>query len=791
MDSAPARRTAFALLLVLSIATRFWGLGWGLPNTYHIDENWFAGKAIRFTMGDLNPHFFQVGTLHMYVVAGLWKAYYWTEKLAGRVATPKQFYDFYIRHPTPFYLLGRTLSALLGAGTVLLLFFLGLRMFNLRVGLAAGLFLTFSPEHVKSSHAMLPDVPTVFFLVLAFTLIWMVYKTGRRRYYIGVGVAAGVAMAMKYAGHMMAIPLLVAHLFRVLENGLPKRRLVLDLSLILCGAAFVLTFLAGCPYALLDFARFKTDFGWQSSHLFSAGHFGSSVAQPAWLFYLQYGFRDNVGPWAQYLGFTGVILALARRKAREWILLSYPLVMFLLIGMWQTRATRYFLHLAPFFILLAAVAADGAAEAAAARLRAWLGKSRLAPRAAALLFTLLVLVAAAPSAVRVVRYDDAIARPDTRTLAKDWVHFNIPAGAAVAIEMYDPPISRERYDTTYRHSLSDVSLAWLYRHDIEYVIVSDINYARFTRYPKEFPGRARIYFDLEKEATLLKSFSPAYDEDLLDLHNPTIKVYRLTRAPYPAFPGHFERLAVDINLVHDVGNRWVLEGTMAGVPRPGTGERVLSPYIRLVDAEGREIGRTVLREGEVPAGVETRAADTLVLPDPPNGARIVLGYSYDLSPNPLRVPPEQPFFKETVLPDRVDEAALRGGRYQAFYRFGGPPGAPAGSRVQSVTVSCREKTAILSGRLDGADLAYGESRIEAPWVELRPAEGETAGRLILDEGGVGLFKGGRPTPVEKRMVLPALQGVYRVMAGDKGSSAKNGPATGPASFELLPPIVIR
>jgi hypothetical protein len=812
MDTPLTRKTVFALLLVLAVATRFWGLGWGLPNTYHADENFFAQKAIRFIDGDLNPHFFHVGTLHMYILAGMWKAYYYLGKGTGTFQSTPQFMQALIDDPTMFYKIGRAFSAVSGVGVVLLIFLIGLRMFNLWAGAAAGLFMTFSPEHIKISHAMLPDGPTLFFLVLTFYLIWMIYKTGRTRYYVLAGLTAGAAMAMKYAGHMMAVPLFLAHVFRVLENGLPKKRILLDGRLFLFGGAFLLIFAAGCPYAVLDFKRFLQDFRWQSEHLLTQGHFGSSMEQPAWLFYLQFGFRDNLGSWVQYLAYGGVILALARRKALEWILLAYPVVLFLFIGAWKTRATRYFLPVAPFFILLAALFVNTAADWTVKKVR---GSSRLrgpdlrtaagwttelsqrlfgrpgsAPRAVAALTLLFALVSVAPSAVRAVRYDASISGLDTRTVARDWVHFNIPAGEKIAIEMYDPPISREKYATIYRHSLSDLDLEWLQDQGARYVIISDINYARFTRFPDEFPGRAAFYFDLEKEATLIKTFEPAYNEDLLDLHNPTIKIYRLSRAVDYRFPGHFARYALDAELTPSDRGGWRLRGSLAASLASYAGERVSSPYIRVEDAAGRSLGRLNLLEGDIPGNAFQADAST-ILSDLPEGARIILGYEYSISPNPLREPPERPFQKEFILPEKVDHAVLRGGNLKIAYRFGAVPASPAGPYFQAVSLVSRGSAAALWSRVLGPSLRYKEGNILDPFVELRDAQGALLKTLTVFEGKLGALGADSRGPVEKKILLRDIPAGFRIVIGHRGGPGKEPALSAPLSIELSPPLPLR
>jgi 4-amino-4-deoxy-L-arabinose transferase-like glycosyltransferase len=675
MSERRKRWLVFGLLLLLSVGTRFWGLSWGLPNTFHVDENRFTSIALQFLGGDLNPHFFHVGTLHMYVLAGMWKVYGWTAGLHSQ----QEIIAAIVRDPTPFYMIGRVFSAVLGVATVLLIFLIGLRMFGLAAGGAAGLFLALSLEHVKISHAMLPDGPTIFLLVAAFYFAWRIYKTGRTKFYILAGLAAGAAMAMKYAGHMMALPVFVAHVARVLEDGRPKKKIILHPPLFLFGFVFLATFVVGCPYSVLDFAKFLRDFRWQTSHLMTQGHFGSSTAQPAWLFYFQYGFRYNLGLWIQYFAFLGTGLAFLRHKAREWILLAYPVVLFVMIGMWKASSTRYLLPLAPFFVLLAGLGAEqvGAwAALAATRLQGRGPGRRILPAGA---FVLLVAaVAAAPSAVRVARYDHSVAGRDTRVEAKVWFHWNIPAGEKVAIEEYDPPISRAKYDTYYRHSLSEVDLPTLASRGIRYYIINDIDYARFTDYPKEFPQRASFYAELEREGTLIKTFRPAYEEELIDLHNPTIKIYRLPATPDYHFPGHFESFAAEASLEKTAGGTWLLQASMAGKLGPYVGERPAEPYVLLVSPKGKELARLVLQAGPVPPG-DFQAQAFREIPAPPEGAQLVLGYLYDLAPDPLRVPPEQPFFKETTLSERVDMKVRREGRMAASFRYekAAPPKAAA------------------------------------------------------------------------------------------------------------------
>ena len=776
------------LLLVLAAFVRFWGLDWGLPHTYHIDEDKFGGTALRFFRGDLNPHFFHVPTLYMYSLAGLWKIYYWVGRADGTFHDNRQFISYYIDHPGTYYLIGRALSAVLSIGTILLLYLIGLRMYNPTVGLLAAIFLTFSLEHTTTSHAMMPDAAMVFFMVLAFYFIWRVYEKGRPRDYIFTGLAAGAAMAMKYGGHMMFLPLFLAHVFHVLENHEPKKKIVFFWPLYLSGFVFLAVFLLGCPYAVLDFKKFKADFTWQANHLLNEGHFGDSPQHSAWLFYLQYGFRDNIGRWAQYLAFGGIVAVIFRRKARELILLSYPIVLLLIIGSWKTRATRYFLPLAPFFILLAAWFADLAGRWLAARWKSRPGKRPWAVSAAIVFPLALGAVAVVPSAFQTLRYDRSIAQPETRTQAKDWIEFNFPPGAKVAMESYGPPISRAVFSIIYEHALGTRDLDALARDDkAEFVVTSEAMAGRFISDPMTFPGQAAFYRELEAEGTLVKSFASSYKYDLDFLHNPLIRIYRLSRTPNFRFPGNYLRYAQDLRLVRTAGKGWRLESSIWAGGWIEAGERVRWPYVRITDAAGRELFRLVLFDGEAPAEADFQAGNGADLPALPEGARIFIGYEYRLWPNLLREPPEHPYRKEFELPQALDAAALRDGRFNAAYRYGTFPADQAGGYVQAFTVIRRNGPAasVWSSVLGGA-LKAGGSFVENPYVELKDAEGRVLERLDLFAGRAGSFKAERTVPLEKRAAYAALPESFRVVIGNRGTGSSRRPPRPPSVLELKP-----
>ncbi len=787
MSSTPkwGRVAVFLLILALAVGSRFWGLGWGLPHTYHVDENWFAGKAIKFLGGNLNPEFFHVPTLHMYSLAGLWGIYYQVEKASGNAGSISEFTDTYIQSPSVFYLIGRALSALMGIGTILLLFLLGKRMFGLRAGAIAALLLVFGLDHARISHDMLPDVPMVFFLVLGYLFIWNIAEKGRTRDYLWAGVAAGLAMTTKYGGIMLFLPLFIAHIYRVRQDKRPIREIILSPRLIGAGLIFLAVFVIGSPYVVLDFPTFKKDFLWQSSHLTSEGHFGDPAGESALLFYLRYGFKENVGAIAQFFVLGGIILGFARRRKSDLILLSFPLLQFAMISMWKIRATRYLFPMAPFFILIAAFFFDWLLRRGD-RMFAPPGADRKRRIAWAVAAVLLIAAVLAPSAVRLWKLDAALAGLDSRTRAKQWIDYNLPAGTCLAIDSYGPPISRTRYAIFTEHALSDLDLEFLSYSEVDYAITADTMSGRFLEYAAAFPKEAAFYRSLEREGNLVKTIEPGFKESLQELHMPELKIYRLSRAPAPGFPVNFRSYVQSVTL-QKTGDGWEVETAVTVEGGLGVRERPENLYLKISDGTGRELSRIVLKSGPLPVDGKWTAEASAAVPDIPEGATIDLGYEYILAPNPVAYPLDRPFRKEYRLPGSFDRAAREAGRWTAGFWFAAVPG-PGGDYFQTATLTPGEGGPVLRSRVFGPALRYGDSRIVNPRVLVRDESGNDINNLLVFSGRLGAFKADSPGPAEAEIRLANIPPGFRLFFGRDGGSARTAPEaqTGPSLLELPP-----
>ncbi|MBN2207426.1 MAG: glycosyltransferase family 39 protein [Candidatus Aminicenantes bacterium] len=795
-SKTPARETLLVLLLVLlALGVRLGGIAFGLPYVYHVDEARFADISIKYLRGDPNPHFFHVPSLYTYLVAATWEGAYRVGKVFGRFQTRNDFLGRFSDDPSLFYILGRLLTVLMSVLTVYALYVLGKKMYGVRAGALAALFLIFSLEFNRASHYMNPDGPMILFLVLSFLFVWNVYERGRTRDYILAGLFAGLAFSTKYGGHVLFIPLVMAHAFRGYDAKKPALRVLFSPPLLFAGLAFVAAFLAGTPYAALDFPAFWKDFRWQAGHLYEFGHFGSAASVSVPLFYLRYGLAENLGPIVQLLALGGLVLGFAKCRRRDLILFAVPLVLLATVSGWKAYATRYLLPAAPFFILIAAFFLDRlltlrpfaaqtpsrpAGAGAPAGGRAWLSAG-------------LIVLAVLPSAVRAVKFDINLSRTDTRTVAKGWIEANIPPKTRVALEEYGPPISPEVYNVYFRKSLGEISFEWMSRRRIEYAVVNDIQSSRFLPYPKDFPAYAAFYRLLDERGVLLKTFAPKWDDTLVDLHNPTIKIYRLSTYPDPGFPGNFRKYAQSVTLAGTGRGTWTLRSEVRAAAPLARGERVSAPYVRLVDDKGGEAGSLVLDGGPFGAdGASEAAASAPPIALAPGRYAIRVGYEFAFEAEVPGLEPSRRLRKEVPLGEFRVEADKPGKRVEMAYSYVAFPGGRGDDYVQSATLTKTGAGWRLTSAIYGGELRFGDDYVIAPFVQV--VDGGASSKYVLSEGKVGSIGVPQAGGVRKSFPIPPFGGTPRLFAGYESYYDDRRPdrAGGPETVEfLLPPSFIR
>ncbi|MCK4511937.1 glycosyltransferase family 39 protein, partial [bacterium] len=423
------RRAEIATLIAILVGAsviRFWGITWGLPHAYHPDEGSILFHALGFGTGDLNPHWFRWPSLTMYVMFGIYGCYYVIGKLMGTFSVPPDLVKAYLTDLSPFWLMGRIVSAASGVVTVWITWLFGRKSFGSYVGLTAAAILAVLFLHVRDSHYATPDVMAA--MIAAGSLLAALYacRSSRSSFILLSGFLAGLSASAKYPGALAAIGALVALVVLV-----RRRRGGLWL-LPVSGVAIVAGFLIGTPYALLSSDEFTRDVLRQFTMVSEAGIAQEASSYAAglreivmeslgrgvgWVVMLMaaVGALLPIGLWSAKLSYahrrhrpaalTGEP-TIADAASAKVIAVSFSIAVLLVMSLLTVKRATYLTLALPSVAFLAAVGLEGLF-------------ARLAVRRHRALAAALVIIAAA--AVPSVRYLSALAVVDTRTRAKEWV----------------------------------------------------------------------------------------------------------------------------------------------------------------------------------------------------------------------------------------------------------------------------------------------------------------------------------------------------------------------------------
>ena len=503
-------RVLLAGLVALGLGLRLWGVGFGLPETYHPDEPAYVLQALAVGRGLSGGLTFANPPLFKYLLLGEYGATYGLGRLVGRYTTPQDLVAQFRADPTLLYLEARVTSALAGALTVLATYTLaeGRRAGLVAAWLAAVTFLL-----VRDAHFGVNDAFVTLLSTMALSCCARLAGGGSRRDQLLAGVLSGLAFTAKYQALALLVPLLLAHARR-------PRALPLTLGAMLL--AIAVTF----PSLWLEPGRVLGDI---YLHLVLPGQVGYAGLEPVggYVYYL-----DVLG-WG--VGWAIVVaaltsLALVRRAPGLLVIASFPAVLYAVLGAERLYFARLILPGLPALLALAAIAVDRAAAGLRTR------RTLVVVGLAALLGSQSVLAA--------VRLDVLLSRPDTRTEARDWVALNLPSGARLAVDAapLGPPLPADQLEVVVANGWSLYERApSAYRADgVAYIVTSSFTLDPPESDPSREAQRRAFVADLAATADELIRFGPStghftYDEiyaPAVDLWQreqpgPTIVVFRL------------------------------------------------------------------------------------------------------------------------------------------------------------------------------------------------------------------------------------------------------------------------
>ena len=172
----------------------------------------------------------------------------------------------------------RAVCAIAGMGCIWLTFRIGCLVFGRFAGVTGAILLMVTPTFLRWSVESHPDLPQVFWVLLALYGCCRLCEGFSRKWVALAATSAGLAFGTKYSGIFLLPIIALAVLlpgaggaldFREGFRRLGKRRYMVALALV--AAVFAAVFALTNPYALIRFRTFWADVQFEKTHL-SLGH---------------------------------------------------------------------------------------------------------------------------------------------------------------------------------------------------------------------------------------------------------------------------------------------------------------------------------------------------------------------------------------------------------------------------------------------------------------------------------------------------------------------------------------
>jgi 4-amino-4-deoxy-L-arabinose transferase-like glycosyltransferase len=440
---APATRRFLILILLAGGLLRFFPIWFGLPYPQaRPDEEVSIGLALKVLDGELNPHFFHWPSLTFYVFAAVLGAARGGRELLGFDGA-MTFSDH--------ALITRGTIALCGTITLFVLFRLGQRIAGDVVGLVAAVFLAVALLHVRESHFAMTDVLMTLLLWTSLTLLVAAagQRSGESRptrnetiLCAWAGLAGGLATSTKYNAGAVVAAMVATQVLWFREAPSSVWSWAKWMPALAFGAVFTTSFIAGTPYAVLDYPKFIDDLRYDFTHL-SGGHIGIDLGR-GWMYHATHSLPYGAGFATCAAAVVGLVPFVRGHRPAAVVLAAFAVPFYLTLGSGYTVFFRYVLPLIPLIALCAAVGVDAASR--------WLARHTQMGATRAL--AVIAMVAMGPGLVYSVWFDVLLARTDTRVIAGDWLTPRLlPAatvhdagGSYTQLDLWRSQIDRRAYD---------------------------------------------------------------------------------------------------------------------------------------------------------------------------------------------------------------------------------------------------------------------------------------------------------------------------------------------------------
>jgi len=353
------------IILSISFIIGLSGLKWGLPTTerssfysikniedlsnnkiyrlsplesFHPDEGLILNALSNMNPSsfDFDPKYYNYPSLHIYLTGFILKL-----GQIAKIFTVNNDKNYYLKNPNEIgkiYYLGRLLSTVMAAVTVILLFNISNNLFDNRTALISSLMLTFSPLWVRNIHFMQVNVPVTFWITLTIYFLTISLKKKSNKFLILSSIASGLAFSTKYT----ALPFI----FLPILFSIIKRKINYFLFILILIP--LVTFFITSPYVIISFYETINDLIFESN---------DKISQPSFKYFIE-SIIMAYGPLTTILILIGFVFSLKNIKNIEKQILIFWLlstsVVVIISG--DSKLIRYLIPVLPCLCIYAALA---------------------------------------------------------------------------------------------------------------------------------------------------------------------------------------------------------------------------------------------------------------------------------------------------------------------------------------------------------------------------------------------------------------------------------------------------
>jgi len=420
------------VVIGLALLLRLAGVAYGLPQQLDPDEELIARAAGRMLAnGSLDPEWYDhpASTL-IDVLALLYGGYVGIGLVTGFFdgfsdVVADLYFDI-----SAYFLIGRVFTAIVGTAGLVVVYKICRELGASVVwSTTAVAILAVSPLMIHYSSIIRMDMLQVLFNLLIALFVVKALEAPRMKFFLGAGVALGLAVTSKYPGLVGVVLIIAAAVVLRIQGRLTPQMEFRVLTA--AGVASVVTAFVVGPYLFINFPDVLTAVTIQAR----PSHVGATSTG---LLSSIFGYLTEVLPQAltYFVALLGILAIFGINLVRHgWVVSLFFVTYLVFIASLSLFWARWALPLIPFVVIALAVVLD--------RVDRWLSIRFSSSKALRYVAVALLVV---PLGWRGFQETwNRATNSDTRVVALQWAQKNVPEGATVLLETYAPALASTKY----------------------------------------------------------------------------------------------------------------------------------------------------------------------------------------------------------------------------------------------------------------------------------------------------------------------------------------------------------